>query len=101
MNKVSNNGEFTPQDYATARKRLEEGLREKGKLPELMKYEAPKKSIFGDPFSKETMAELAKLPRLTEDLNELKLISVALDNGMRDEALQFAKIREKVKGPQG
>mgnify|MGYP007051621962 CR=1 FL=1 len=94
----SANQERKRREYEEARRLLEAGLRDKGKLPEPMKYEPPKDySLFGDPFSRETKAELAKLPSLAEDLNELRLIAVGLESGMRDEALNLAKLRRELK----
>jgi hypothetical protein len=81
------------------RRALENALRQKGKLPELKEYEPRKKLLLGEPFSPETVRELAKLPGLSADIYELALISRGLDEPeLMDTALQLAKLRSNGNG---
>lgn len=85
-------------DLKQLRRVLEAGLKETGKLPEPLEYKPSKRTIFGEPFSPETMAELAKLPDLTADLNDMRLINAALDDPRLEKpARQYAKLRDELK----
>jgi hypothetical protein len=98
MSVTARSGGNGQDEYARLRKVLEDGLRERGKLPELKKYEPSKPSIFGNPFSKETMAKLSELPGLERDLHELDIIGRALSEpALRDDALRYVRARDEVR----